>query len=98
MKKSKKTALIAASFAVAMGLSGCFNDEDPNISVRSKEPTTSVEETNNVVTEYGVEPGYDETEEVYDVYGPPIADDDDDDGPYAVYGPPPSETSEETEG
>ena len=52
MKKSKKTALIAASFALAMGMAGCVPPDESNetdVNVRSKETV----ETSDVQCEYG---------------------------------------------
>ncbi|MCR5802679.1 MAG: hypothetical protein K6G47_00320 [Clostridia bacterium] len=85
MKKSKKTALIAASFALAMGMAGCVPPDDSNeteVSVRTKESVeTSDIQTDygapidpDVQTEYGVPIDYEDPSEseVEDVYGPPV--------------------------
>lgn len=73
MKKSKKTAMMAAAFAVAMGLSACVPPaEDKEIEVRRKSDSFPGKEDVEVV--YGPAPDFDDydptTEEVYDVYGP----------------------------
>ncbi|MBO7424299.1 MAG: hypothetical protein J6U23_01355 [Clostridiales bacterium] len=85
MKKSKKTALIAASFALAMGMAGCVPPDDSNeteVNVRAKESVeTSDVQTDygapidpDVQTEYGVPIDYEDPSEseVEDVYGPPV--------------------------
>ena len=110
MKKTKATALIAASFAVAMGLTACIPPEESgDPTVRTKEETS--ETTPDVQVEYGAPIEYDDPdvqtdygaptdydpsdEDVQDVYGPP-ADFDEDDEVQGVYGPP-SDYVDETE-
>lgn len=75
MKKSKKTALMAAAFAVAMGLSACVPPaEDKEIEVRKKKDSSR--DVDDVQVVYGPPEDFDPSEsEVYDVYGPaPDAD------------------------
>lgn len=88
MKKTKATALIAASFAVAMGLTGCIPPEDKNDdpAVRTKEETEITSERPQ--TEYGAPIDYDVDEPVADVYGPPTDYEPGDDEVTGVYGPP----------
>lgn len=79
MKKSKKTALIAAAFAVAMGMTGCVPPDGNNeteVSVRVKE---TVETSEPVQCEYGAPI---ETDPQTD-YGAPIETD-----PQTDYGAP----------
>ena len=76
MKKSKKTAMMAAAFAVAMGLTACVPpSDDKEIEVRRKSDDSR--ETEDVQVVYGPPEDFDPSEsEVYDVYGPaPDTDD-----------------------
>lgn len=87
MKKTTKTAAIAATFAVAMGLSSCtppetgaFNKTDIDFEPVNEEPACvygpAIYDPNDDYqqTEYGV-PYYDDydpdSDEPMDVYGPP---------------------------
>ena len=89
MKKTKQTAVIAATFAVAMGVASCFPpDKDDDIKVKRK-PAEETEITIAIATEYGPPVDYEEPEDVQDVYGPPPDYNKEDDEPVqAVYGPP----------
>ena len=78
MKKSKKTALIAASFALAMGMTGCVPPDGNNeteVSVRTKESV----QTSDIQTDYGAPIDTD----VQTEYGAPIEED-----PQTDYGAP----------
>ena len=102
MKKSKKTALIAASFALAMGMAGCVPPDDPNdteVSVRTKESV----ETSDVQCEYGapIDPdvqtdyGAPVDPDVQTEYGVPIDYEDPSESEVEdVYGPPVDYTEE----
>lgn len=79
MKKTEKTALIAAAFAAAVTMSAC----DKNSSSTSGNDTPAAEDTeskylpeaDDVEVVYGPPPSeeYDpESEEQQDVYGPPV--------------------------
>ena len=83
MKKSKKTAIIAATFAVALGLNGCGGTIETEETTEATEESPAVTETEPfdpqdtlIQVEYAapvvVEPDYDPSvDEVQDVYGPP---------------------------
>lgn len=74
MKKSKATALIAASFAMAMGLSACAGSDDGKKSDKDlSKLTAAFGNADEPQTEYGPPPFYDPSEdEPTDVYGPPL--------------------------
>ena len=71
MKKSKKTAMIAAAFAVAMGLTSCVPPEEDEFKVRTKDEQEIKNEDPEVV--YGPPPDIFDpsTESPTEVYGPP---------------------------
>ena len=79
MKKTEKTALIAAAFAAALTMSAC--DKNSSSSSGSEAPGADdieskyLPETEDVEVVYGPPPSerYDpESEEQQDVYGPPV--------------------------
>lgn len=74
MKKSKATALIAASFAMAMGLSACGGSDDGKKSDKNLSKLTSpFRSANEVQTVYGPAPDYDPTaDDPAEMYGPPV--------------------------
>ena len=93
MKKSKATALIAASFAMAMGLSACGGSDDGNKSDKNLSKLTSpFRSANEVQTVYGPAPDYDPTADdpvdhpdvtetaVIGLYGPGLDYGDEDEG------------------
>jgi len=93
MKKSKATALIAASFAMAMGLSACGGSDDGKKSDKNLSKLTSpFRSANEVQTVYGPAPDYDPTADdpvdhpdvtetaVIGIYGPGLDYGDEDEG------------------
>ena len=93
MKKSKATALIAASFAMAMGLSACGGSDDGKKSDKNLSKLTSpFRSANEVQTVYGPAPDYDPTADdpvdhpdvtetaVIGLYGPGLDYGDEDEG------------------
>ena len=93
MKKSKATALIAASFAMAMGLSACGGSDDGKKSDKNLSKLTSpFRNANEVQTVYGPAPDYDPTADdpvdhpdvtetaVIGLYGPGLDYGDEDEG------------------
>lgn len=74
MKKSKATALIAASFAMAMGLSACGGSGDGKNSDKDLSKLTApFRSANETQTVYGPPPDYDPTaDDPAEMYGPPV--------------------------
>ena len=91
MKKSKKTALIAASFAMAMGLTACGSDDGKKSGKNLSKLTAPFEHSDRTQTVYGPPTDYDPSaEDPVDVYGPP-ADfpDETETAVIGIYGPGP---------
>lgn len=72
MKKSKATALIAASFAMAMGLSACGSDDGKKSGKSLSKLKAPFENSDRTQTVYGPPTDYDPSaDDPEDVYGPP---------------------------
>ncbi|SDB22359.1 hypothetical protein SAMN02910317_01133 [Ruminococcaceae bacterium FB2012] len=92
MKKTKRTAMIAAAFAAAVSLTACSggsssgkaDDVTPGVTVSNNSFDASSEEPQEV---YGPPTDFDaSSEEVQDVYGPPVDYDPSSDNVQTDYG------------
>ena len=90
MKKTTKTALIAASFALAIGLTGCVPPGDNNDDIKIRTKSDEIDLTDDdVVCVYGPPSDYDpDNDDPQDVYGPPSDFGEPDDDVQTEYSPP----------